>query len=111
MKPYQLLSSSFLATAFLLGSTACSEENAAKYAVWLGTKTINEKNADRYAAESVRILKKCRIDDEICYANAKEYLKKSSDLYIRDCDFGNKSACRKLTDLLDEWDEIHQKAL
>lgn len=113
--PNQLIPRIFLSCVFLFIASGCGEENAAKYAKWLGAKSINESSADHYAKESTAVLSRCvarfrkgepRDEIQKCFDKASDNHDKAVDLYLKDCNLGNNAACRKVGELMNQWEAI-----
>jgi hypothetical protein len=102
---------------FLIGTltTGCGEENAAKVAPWLGMETLTESKADALGSLSLKKAKACRkkhdgaSDFSKCIEEALKHGEAAEELYARDCNFGNKRACRKLQELRDAWQAFAEK--
>jgi hypothetical protein len=102
------LALAFLAMLILSG---CSEEDAAKAASWMGTKSINESKADIFSAAALRKASSSRHLRAVvkqfteCMESAVGDAKSADTLYARDCEFGNTRACRKRAEFHTKWDE------
>jgi len=93
--------------------SGCSEENAAKIAPYLGTKTLNEKKADAFAKIALQKANSCEAQDlELeefteCFEKAVKFVMEADALCKKDCGYGNAAACRKRAELYQKWDS-HQ---
>lgn len=88
--------------------TACSEQNAAKVAPWLGMKTLNESKADTLSKRPMRLAERCFGGNDArtmdtCLRETKKQWDVAAELYYRDCGYGNKSACRKYREQQLKW--------
>lgn len=108
IRPIQIAYLSFVGALL----TGCGEENAAKVAPWLGMETLNERKADVLGSLASKEVKACkRRNDDLdglrkCIEDAVKHVITAEELYMRDCRYGNKRACRKIAEQRNAWDKL-----